>query len=269
MQLSIVNESTRISPHERGFLYGDGFFTTVRVANHKLVFWDDHKARIQMSAQQLLFKDIDLSLVESSLKSLPKNAIVKIVFSRGVGERGYAIPQNSETGCWIFISPCRLDITAEPITLSVGFCQTPISVNTKLCGVKHLNRLDQVLARSEILAKGFDDGLLSDNFGSIICATQANIFIREDNVVSTPKLSSSGVAGVMRKNIMRWLAEEGIDVQETELSKAQCTTADEVFLTNCVKGIMAVSMLDEHTVKQMDCASRMHRRFFNLLNGSL
>lgn len=264
MEYITDNNQLSISPQDRGLLYGDGFFTTVRIANHLPLLWSLHQQRLVNSAHRLGFDGFDITLLNKKIGALPSQGILKIMVTRGEGKRGYAIPTSSAYKCIIQISdlPDKSDTLTDPLNLTISKVQA--SKNTALAGLKHLNRLDNVLARTNVLSAGFDDGLmLCDE--NIISATQANIFFVVDGKVETPKLSNAGVEGVMKKQVIHWLTEQDILVKETDISQQCLGKYDEAFITNCVMGISGVNQIDQHVFSNHIVTDYLHSKFQSII----
>jgi 4-amino-4-deoxychorismate lyase len=131
----------------------------------------------------------------------------------------------------------------DPRGIRVVWCATRLPLDPRLAGLKHLNRLHQVLARAEVDAAGADEGLCLDASGRVACATAANVFAVVDGVVRTPAIEAAGVAGVARAALLAD-AGFGADVEIGELQPADLARASEIFLSNAVRGVMPVCELD-------------------------
>lgn len=127
--------------------------------------------------------------------------------------------------------------------MAVRYCETTISENSKLAGVKHLNRLEQILARNEWDTDEFQEGLMLTAQGNVVDGTMSNIFAVKDNMLFTPGLSLSGVAGVMRKTIIDIAKNCGLSVFEKDFTKSELELADEIFLSNSLFGIWPVRII--------------------------
>jgi 4-amino-4-deoxychorismate lyase len=134
------------------------------------------------------------------------------------------------------------DATTAGIRL--GWCRTRLSRNSALAGHKHLNRLEQVLARAEWDDDAMDEGLMQDDRGRVIAATQANLFARIDDGWITPRLDECGVAGVMRRAFRQWSGAQGATVVERALEIADVAAATSLVLTNALIGAWPVATLD-------------------------
>jgi 4-amino-4-deoxychorismate lyase len=240
-----------ISPLDRGFAYGDGLFETCRYHAGQIPLWDFHRERLLAGAQRLkiaLDESVLIRYLGELLDSLRSagftTAVIKIQITRGVGGRGYRIPAEMAPTYCIGAFP------AEPLRarnfqagIDVRLCTQRLSANKSLAGMKHLNRLEQILARSEWQDE-YAEGLLMDETGNIIEATVSNLFVVKGGRLFTPDLSCSGVAGVMRRTIMEKLAPQlSVPVEATAIKQEFLCQADELFLCNSVYGIWPVNVL--------------------------
>jgi 4-amino-4-deoxychorismate lyase len=125
----------------------------------------------------------------------------------------------------------------------VGWCHTNFGRNPLLAGLKHLNRLEQVMARAEWEDGAMDEGLMCDDRGCVISATQANLFVKLEGRWSTPRLDECGVAGVMRRAFCAWQAEQGTPVEVRALTRADVESAPVLLLTSALLGAWPVCVL--------------------------
>ena len=144
---------------------------------------------------------------------------------------------------------------AEP--LRVHWCKTPIAQQPVLAGMKHLNRLENVLARRECADAGFAEGLMCDGDGHVICATAGNVFIYRNGLWHTPDLSRCGIAGIARENLLAMLE----DVRIAPITRDQVESADAVFLCNAVRGIMDVRCIGSVPVTGHAVMIALQQRF--------
>ncbi len=239
---------TGISPLDRGLGYGDGVFRTLKVRAGAPVWWADHYAVLarDCAALALTCPDRDLLLDEiSSVVGDSAEAIVKITVTRGLGHRGYASP-NPSASTRIVASYAVPDYSQQVAQgVSVRWCALRLSRQTKLAGVKHLNRLENVLARNEWSDPNITEGLLCDHTGAVIGGTMTNIFAIHGGQLWTPDLSQSGINGVTRARILRAAQLHHIDVHVARLDAADILAADEVFLSNSIAGLWRVNRLED------------------------
>jgi 4-amino-4-deoxychorismate lyase len=265
MQVCLVDQSTGISPQDRGLIYGDGFFTTARISNHRILFWSDHRRRLLLSAKRLAFDAFRINRLEQQLSDLPDSGVIRICVTRGTGPRGYAIPKQQQCCCYIEIFDAPVLDPKLPKQLAVTICNTPISENPLLAGVKHINRLDHVLARTEAETRGFDEGLMCSN-ENLVCATQANLFVCRGDQVFTPVLERFGVEGVMKQNIKRWCQKSGLQFVEQSFCVSDLENCDEVFLSNSVFGIMSVIKIDDRLLSNHNITQFLYQTFIQSMD---
>ncbi len=250
--------SEQISISDRGLQYGDGLFETIAVFEGRMPLWPRHMARLQRGEERLGFPLTDKHLLEREAGNLCKGigqGIVKIILTRGSGGRGYRPPSEPH--------PRRI-LTKHPWPdypqawyregVRVRLCETRLSRQPRLAGIKHLNRLEQVMARSEWDDPGFAEGLMCDEFGHLISGTQSNLFLLKDRTLMTPQLDQCGVAGVMREQVMACAAGLGLEVRAVRMQPDDLEQADGVFLTNAVWGVCPVSEV-AGIVYDLECLS--------------
>ncbi|HEU0224452.1 MAG TPA: aminodeoxychorismate lyase [Steroidobacteraceae bacterium] len=240
-------EDGAIDPADRGLNYGDGLFETLAVKDGRARFFGWHFERLAQGAGRLGIPLPDAGLLrEEVARAWPLGrGVVRIVITRGAGERGYRPPRNPR--------PLRIVAGAawpqqDPASRSQGvrlrWCSTRLGRNPLLAGIKHLNRLEQVLARAEWDDPEVAEGLLMDHGGKVISATQANLFVVTAGRLVTPALDACGVAGVMRRAFRAWAQERGETVVERAVSECEVRGAEGLFLTNALIGAWPVRELD-------------------------
>jgi 4-amino-4-deoxychorismate lyase len=171
-------------------------------------------------------------------------AVVKLTLTRGPGPRGFSPPVEPSL-TRIVVSTARQvseSEAARPLTLRV--CETRLGRNPRLAGMKHLNRLEQVLAGAELREPPVDEGLMRSTDDRIVCATAANVFMVRNSELLTPQISDCGVSGVMREVVLRMAAALGIAVAVGDYSLEDLARADECFLTNAVRGIRPIGRVE-------------------------
>ena len=239
---------------DRGFAYGDGVFETCRYSNGAIPLWSYHHERLVLSAARLQIP-LDESVLHQYLDSVLRclndadvtSAVVKITLTRGVGGRGYRLPdQIAPTYCVGVFSGSELRTEQYRKGVNVRICDLRLAQAPALAGMKHLNRLEHILARAEWRDE-FAEGLLLDAQGRVIEATVSNVFAVKNNQLYTPDLSDAGVAGIMRQAILEKLAPAlGLVCHVEDMDLSFLHAADEIFLCNSVYGIWPVnSLVDE------------------------
>ncbi|HVR80551.1 MAG TPA: aminodeoxychorismate lyase [Luteimonas sp.] len=237
-----------IPADDRGVAYGDGLFETMRVHAGDAPWWDAHWARLQRGAQRLRTPLPDEAQVRSEARALfddHGDGVLKLIVTRGGGDRGYASPVNG-LPTWVLLRHV-LPEQSRHEGLAMRWCETHLALQPALAGIKHCNRLEQVLARAEWddpLApdRDADEGLMRSSDGDVVCATAANLFVLRDDLWWTPTIDRCGVAGICRAHLLPLL-----QAREGRLSMAQVETADAIFLCNAVRGILTVARLGAHT----------------------
>jgi 4-amino-4-deoxychorismate lyase len=246
----LLNGESRhcIDASDRGFQYGDGLFETVEVCNGKPLFWQRHFDRLTNGCQRLRLPPPDPALFMAEARQLSAGAdraVLKLIVTRGSGGRGYRQPER--------IVPTRL-FSLHPYPdypdsfqehgIVARFCQQRLARNPTLAGIKHLNRLEQVLARAEWQDDTVQEGLMQDYDGYVIEGTMSNLFFVRDGVLHTPALVNSGIEGIVRKIVIEFAIRNGLALAENHFTKQSVLEADEVFVTNSVIGIWPVKQLD-------------------------
>lgn len=237
--------STTVSAFDRGLSYGDGLFETIRFVRGVAPLWARHMARMHEGCLRLRLPlpDAETLLREASMVvDGIEHAVVRITLTRGVGERGYAPPPSPAPTCILagFDAPL-MGGDAYATGLKVRWCETRLATQPLLAGLKHLNRLEQVLARAEWSDPAIGEGLLCDADGRLISGTMTNLFAVLDGVLVTPVLDRCGVAGVARAEILAHRS----DAQVRDMHPAELANASEVFLSSSVRGILPVQAVGD------------------------
>jgi len=228
-----------LDPAERGLAYGDGLFETLRVFGGQPVWWAQHLDRLARGAAVLGIpmpaRDWLQARVRELLQAAPQDAVLKRVLTRGVGGRGYAAGALAPT-LVLSLHPAPALITTP---LALRWCDTRMAIQPALAGLKHLNRLEQVLARREWSDPAIHEGLMLDIEDGVACATSANVFARVHGRWLTPPVDRRGVAGVARA----WVLANVPDSGEAGFTRDSIESADSLFLCNAVRGILPVGSL--------------------------
>ena len=246
-------KADQISARDRGLHYGDGLFETIAVIEGEAVFWERHLQRLEKGCQRLSLPFPDPALLQREAQSLIKNetrAVLKLIISRGEGGRGYAYPEPTRSMRLLMRYPWPdYPIQNWRQGVQVRFCDTRLARQPQLAGLKHLNRLEQVLARNEWRDANIAEGLMCDENGNVIEGTLSNLFMLHNGVLHTPDLSQCGVAGIMRERILELAHRQGIRIEIDNITKAQLLAADEVFLSNSLIGLWPVNSLQGRDFK--------------------
>ena len=242
-------EKNTVSIHDRGLQYGDGLFETMAVRNKKIHLWENHWHRLALGCTKLSISLPDKKTLENEIALLCDNKkesqfVIKLIITRGEGTRGYLYKEKQKvTRILSYHSWPDYPEQHQLQGVAVRYCDTTLSENEKLAEIKHLNRLEQILARNEWDTDDFQEGLMLTSKGHVVDGTMSNIFAVKDSRIFTPALSMCGVAGVMRKTIIKIAKQLNIEVYEKEFTKVELEMADELFLTNSLFGIWPIRLI--------------------------
>jgi 4-amino-4-deoxychorismate lyase len=238
-----ADPSHALSVEDRGFQYGDGVFESALLVNGRVRFFDEHLQRLALGCERLGIRAPDVALIKSDVHRLAgstSRSVLKIIVSRGIGPRSYRPPMRPEPTRVVALYPAP-QLSSAP--LAVRWCDMRLARNARLAGIKHLNRLEQVLAQAEWNDEHISEGLMLDTEGELVSATASNVFLVRDGMLVTPDLRFCGVRGILRAEVLRAAAQLGIAVSEEPLWPYDVDSASEVFLTNSIRGIRSVATL--------------------------
>lgn len=236
-----------LTPYDRGFAYGDGVFRTLPVYEGIAHCWQRHYQRLQSDcnalgivcpAEEILHDDVG-RLLESG-----DDAVIKMTITRGESARGYAVPplaQPTRVVSKALLPHYPESHFSEGVALHL--CEMRLARQPRLAGIKHLNRLENVLARMEWVDAQLADGLMLDEGGEVIEGTMSNLFVRMGNSIITPDLSRCGVAGVTRDRILELAPQLGYIPEIRHLRLPELMDADEVIICNSLYGAWQVRRL--------------------------
>lgn len=251
--MNLVNgaESDAISVRDRGLMYGDGVFRTFTLRGGKPVLWPRQYSKLAADCRVLRIACPAAAVFESDLGAVAArfpDCVVKIVVTRGGGERGYAIPAAA--------SPMRVVSASRPPDyplfhyergVRARLCRIRLALQPALAGIKHLNRLENVLARSEWSDPEIAEGLLCDAEGNVIGGTMSNVFLVRGRELVTPDLARCGVAGVQRELVIELARINHVPARIANVSLGDLLTADELFVVNSVIGVWQITALERKT----------------------
>ena len=236
---------------DRGLQYGDGVFETIAVRDGQPEFLTRHLQRLQLGCQILDIDCPEYQLITEEigvLCSQQQSAVIKIQITAGQSARGYRRPSR--------LIPNRI-ITCLPFPeypqqlytsgITLRLCRHRLSINPVLAGIKHLNRLDQVIARKEWSHANIQEGLMLDADGYVIEGTMSNLFFVKRGCLKTPLLDRAGVAGIIRSVVIEQAQQAGLVVDIKRVRLNELLNADEIFMTNSVIGIWPVCQFETRT----------------------
>jgi 4-amino-4-deoxychorismate lyase len=237
-----------VPANDRGLAYGDGVFRTLLVTAGKPRHWQHHYRKLAHDCSVLRLQCPPRASLENDLRTLALagDIVVKIIVTRGAGERGYRYAPEA---------PCNRMVMAAPTSpyassngeagVHVRRCQLRLARQPALAGIKHLNRLENVLARAEWTDEAIAEGILCDMEGLVIGGTMSNLFAVAGDELVTPGLERCGVAGVTRERVMDAALQHGLPCRICDFTWAELLAADEIFLVNSVFGVWPVRQVDE------------------------
>lgn len=250
-----------VASADRGLLYGDGLFETIAVVDGVLRHWPRHLCRLQAGCDRLGIPAVDAALLEDECRTLAGDAakaVLKVIITRGRGGRGYRVPDKPvatrivQLHEWpVFPSACAGH------GVNVRVCNTRLAQQPALAGIKHLNRLEQVLARQEWSDPDIMEGLLLDSAGHLIEGTMSNIFLVRHGTLLTPDLRQCGVAGIMRTRVLELADRLSLAASVRPVEIKHLREADEVFICNSLIGIWPVIVLDASSYEKGAVTARL------------
>jgi 4-amino-4-deoxychorismate lyase len=231
---------------DRGLQYGDGLFETLAVKAGRIALLDYHLARLHEGCQRLhlhLPSEILLRTELLSAATGQADVVLKLIITRGIAGRGYQFADNPHINrilmryAWIEYPE---EYSEQGVHLRI--CDTHLGHNKRLAGLKHLNRLEQILARAEWSEiDQIQEGLMLDEEGSVIEGTMSNVFAwLEHGVLATPDLRLCGVAGVMRRHLLEKAKQAGVALRVANLALTELMQAQEIFVCNSLIGVWPV-----------------------------
>jgi 4-amino-4-deoxychorismate lyase len=235
---------------DRGLHYGDGLFETMALHEGRIRRLDMHLERLRDGCRRLGFPDLNEDTLRRELAAASRgqgDAVLKLVITRGAGGRGYRPPVQASVTRILFRYPWPdypSDWSQQGIELRI--CRTRLGLNPMLAGLKHLNRLEQVMARAE-WEEGAQEGLMLDADGNVVEGTMTNLFVSPaEGQLVTPDLALAGVAGVTRRHILERARGQGLAVQVRRLALDELLESREIFVCNSIAGVWPVRRIESH-----------------------
>lgn len=244
--LTLINGSaTRtLASSDRGLNFGQGVSTRVKVVAGKAQLWREHMALLQHGCSALGFHiNAVEKLVKRDLGLIPKADLsLRITLTAGLGSNSLVTPVDLQPTRILQIEPCHF---SEPPVEGVEaiLCVTPLAIQPRLAGIKHLNRMAQVLARAEWRDPGIREGVMLDTSGVLVGGTRSNLFWVKQGKLFTPDLNQSGIRGAMRSAVIRVAQQQGLAVHEVREIPDVLNLAEELFFCNSAEGILPVKAL--------------------------
>ncbi len=265
--ISLLNGKATNTPliESRGLAYGDGLFETLVVVRGQLLWLDEHLCRLQVGAERLQLS-VDVFALKNELEKLlllsenETDGVVKLIVYRRSAGRGYT-PASRDSERILQYFPGRMSQKNWQDGIRTVLCQQRLARQPNLAGIKHLNRLENVLASAEIQRQGCDEGLMLDESGLLVEASRSNVFLVKNGVLQTPRLDSCGVAGIMRSKLLEQAAALNLVAKVVDLRLSKIYEADELFVCNSVFGIWPVTAVGCHLKPIGDVTRRLQKEF--------
>ncbi len=248
---------------DRGLHYGDGLFETMLLEGKSPRYWQQHYQRLQKSAERLDIACPSRQWLEDSLQpyvDLNRRLVIKLILTRGSGGRGLKWPETTTPHVYLLHYPANK--TFEYQSIRAYFSEITLPQNPTLAGLKHLNRLDYVMATRALHARpDCNEALLGDANDSIIEGIVHNLFWIRDGLIHTPELSRCGVAGICRALIIDRLRQQGQAVGIKSCSRTELLTADECFMCNSVRGVVPVVRIEDRDLDIGPLTKQLQQEF--------
>jgi 4-amino-4-deoxychorismate lyase len=265
-------DAATVSVLERALHYGDGLFETMACLQGRVRLLDQHLTRLATGCARLGIAAPASEPLRAELAAVAAGcprAIIKLLVTRGEARaRGYALT-GAETANQITLRfPWPADDGRAALEgVRVRSAALRLGENPALAGIKHCNRLEQVLARREWNDPGIAESLLYSSSGALVSGTMTNVFIVKHGALRTPRLDCCGVAGVMRHAVLALAAQLGIDACEERLTQADVELAEDIFLTNVLIGIHPVRELDGRSLSRGTLTARLQQELPRVLGA--
>ena len=255
---TLVNgeESSSIDVTDRALHFGDGVFETIRIHQAKAVWWQQHIDRLLDGCRRLHFSTLpDVKTLQREANELLTGCdtgTLKIIVSRGNSSSGYAPATDSIPNRVLILTQGLRHQSKAEQGIVLGVCKQSISGSPQLSGIKHLNRLEQVLARIECQDNDWDEGLMLDDRNRIIEGCMSNLFVWQKDRLLTPQLEHTGIKGICREKIILLAEENGLKVEQCELDLGDLQHSDGLFVTNSLIGIWPVVQYKCQDIKERE-----------------
>ncbi|NIF32317.1 aminodeoxychorismate lyase [Enterobacter sp. Cy-643] len=245
--------------NDRAIQFGDGCFTTSRVIDGGVRFQEDHLRRLQKACETLMIGPVDWASLNDEMTMLAAsetNAVLKVIISRGAGGRGYSASNCTQPTRILSLSPYPDFYPAwREQGIRLALSPVKIGINPALAGVKHLNRLEQVLIRTHLEQTAAQEALVLDSQGSLVECCAANLFWRKGYDVYTPRIDGAGVNGTMRQRIIACLTDSCWHLHEVSESLETLADADESIICNALMPVIPVNQAQNwhYTSRELYC----------------
>lgn len=247
--ISLVNgvRTATVDVGNRGLHYGDGLFETIAVRHGQPLHWELHLRRLFRGCERLGIPAPTADLLVDEARQVSDGhdrAAAKLILTRGGTRRGYRAEDSvAANRLWRAHPWPDYPPHHERDGVAVRICGTRLARQPRLAGLKHLNRLEQVLARAE-WQQEYEEGLMLDTDGNVVEAVSSNLFAVQQGALITPLLDQCGVEGVTRDRVLESAHRLGWSVRGKSFRLGELLASDEIFLTNSLIGIWPVKRID-------------------------
>jgi 4-amino-4-deoxychorismate lyase len=254
---SIVNGkfSDLISAADRGLNYGDGVFTTLLVRAGQPIHFEEHQHRLEQGCHRLGITPPDWMAMAEQVSNLAQNqslAVLKVVVTRGVGGRGYSPTGATNTSVVVSRHNYPSQYNEWQNGIELGVAETRCAVFPSLAGLKHLNRLDNVLIKQEIDERRLVDAVVLDADEMLVSASAANLFWYKDSCWYTPSVERAGIAGITRNRVLSYFVDNDIDCKIVRECLDKLLSAEHIFICNTLMGLVPVIKINQQQFKRPD-----------------
>jgi branched-chain amino acid aminotransferase len=262
-----------VSVLDRGFLYGDGLFETIRVAAARLIGCGPHLARLAHGATRLGIclphtpAEIEATALDLVQRNHLADGVVRIQVTRGPGTRGYS-PQGATVPTLVITTHPSDAMREPPLRWRLHTATLRLGAGDALSGLKTCNRLVSILARAEAEANGADEALLLNVAGEVVEAASANVFWIEHGDLYTPPLASGALPGVTRARVIELAGSRGMRVLEASGPRPRLLEAEGLFLTLSSRGIVEGAALDAAPLRSSPVTTALHRAYLAHVYGT-
>ncbi|MEP4147784.1 MAG: aminodeoxychorismate lyase [Halioglobus sp.] len=257
---------------DRGLDFGDGLFETLLVRDGEPLFLSLHMDRLSAGLELLSFPGClataraQLTACAAKLGDI-KWAAMRLTVTRGSGPRGYAAPQNSTPRMVITAAALEQDRSQFAAPLELGWADLRWSSQPHLAGIKHLNRLEQVLVANQARDARWDEAVVLDQQGNVCSLSAGNVFLLEEGRLLTPALETCGIAGTRRRLVLEQLAPAlGVSVEQVPITPRQLLAADAVICCNSIRGLRAVARIEERTWTDFSMCEALHQSYLEAMS---
>lgn len=244
----------------RSCLYGDGLFETMVFRAGHLCWWSHHWLRLQTGLKRLGYPVLDEQRVWQSLTpvltTLTQDSLIRLTVTR-MGQRGYRAETDAEMLIEVQASPLPAQVWHGQ-GIKARWCKTTWAQQPLLAGIKHMNRLEQVLARSEWSDSTIAEGLVCDTQGQVISGSMSAILLRFGKTVLAADITQTGIDSVARRVVMEALPQLGYEPMVQALSKKDVMMSDEVLVMNVVQGVGSIAELDGVTFSEVSLTETLN-----------